>query len=334
MASSRKEIRDRKSKPTRIVQAANDVDVCSGFSLDVDCDGSSPEQYQHETLKQEAEIEIEKKDAQQWESESGTSECEISPNNLNRKKYSVPLQITGNKEDLAVAFIRSHPGLYDHSQSDYYSKDIRKSYFKELGNILGISSEQAQTWLKSQRTMYSKYMKKPECEKNRFTPRQKWLMDRFSFLQGHITVRPRRNHPYTISSVTDPASECHSGGDSSTNASLNTLDPTPKRLCMSAVKAEPVDIWDISSRCTAGASFDHNIATVGEQFLGDCDKQRFTSKGLPEHVQVLCTYLAHQIKDFNDLDFQRFSINVTDLVNQTRRRMLRRDYPEEDPAQF
>ena len=110
-----------------------------------------------------------------------------------KKERRLQLVIDRPIEDALVEWIQQHPELYNKAEADYRKTAAKKALWQSKADELKMSVEDLLCWYKSQRTRLGKIlMKKSGQEAKIPTAREKWVLEKWSFLKNFITRQQGR----------------------------------------------------------------------------------------------------------------------------------------------
>ncbi|XP_078592455.1 uncharacterized protein LOC144871200 [Branchiostoma floridae x Branchiostoma japonicum] len=160
------------------------------------------------------------------------------------------LELTEEEEEALVEWIRVHPEFYDRANRGFKGKEQKEELWKEKGRQLGVDYDLVKRWYMSMRTRYGKLSEEGYKEKEHQTFRERWIIERFSFLDGHIirhlsnrahrkTAKPKCNGDGTDEELNDgdddedrtgaPVSLQSTPGEPGTSTGGYTSQPVMKR---------------------------------------------------------------------------------------------------------
>ena len=103
------------------------------------------------------------------------------------------LILSDEVEDALVEWIQQNETLYDKTKKGYRKTDDKKRLWQAKAEELNITYKALMVWYKSQRTRYAKLLiKKSGQGAKMLTDREKWILDKWSFLKMFITRQQGR----------------------------------------------------------------------------------------------------------------------------------------------
>ena len=98
--------------------------------------------------------------------------------------------ITHEMEDELVDWFEAHPIFFDQSTSEFKNRAKRDNLLAQKAEELGVTRSTLWTWLTNMRTVFGRLKKKKSGQNDKpLTARQKFIRDRFQFLNAHLQVR-------------------------------------------------------------------------------------------------------------------------------------------------
>ena len=114
------------------------------------------------------------------------------------------LVLTPEEEDDLAEWVREHTDVYDKSSKGYKNIDRRKRVWRLKAEEIKVDPASLMAWYENMRTRYVKLVKKKSGDGVKdLTPREDWLIQKFSFLYQHILRRPGKG----IATLTSKAKE-------------------------------------------------------------------------------------------------------------------------------
>ncbi|CAH1263034.1 Hypp2615 [Branchiostoma lanceolatum] len=96
------------------------------------------------------------------------------------------LELNEEEEEALAEWIRIHPEFYDRANRGFKGKEAKEELWMEKGRELGVDYDLVKRWYQSMRTRYGKLSEEGYKEKEHLTFRERWIIQRFGFLDGHI----------------------------------------------------------------------------------------------------------------------------------------------------
>ena len=104
------------------------------------------------------------------------------------------------EEDL-IAWIKSHPELYDTHKNEYRKKEVKRELWVTKAQSLNVTYAEIQQWYASQRTRFGKLLKPKSGKATKaLTEREQWILQNFEFLRTHIQ-RQQARAPSSVSTL-------------------------------------------------------------------------------------------------------------------------------------
>ncbi|XP_078675819.1 uncharacterized protein LOC144913259 [Branchiostoma floridae x Branchiostoma belcheri] len=172
------------------------------------------------------------------------------PNTEKKKGAFKCLELNEEEEEALAEWIRDHPEFYDRANRGFKGKEKKEELWMEKGRELGVDYDLVKRWYQSMRTRYGKLSEEGYKEKEHLTFRERWIIQRFGFLDGHIirhlnnrakdkTVKTRANSDATDEELNDvddeedrtgtPVSLQSTPGEAGTSTGGYTSQPVVKR---------------------------------------------------------------------------------------------------------
>ena len=103
------------------------------------------------------------------------------------KRCRLVTAFTDKEEDAIIEFLQNHPEIYNKEHERYADKYHKEALWVEIATELKLDANDVKRWYTSKRTTFGKVSKNKSGQAPAsFTPRQKWVYDRMSFMRGHI----------------------------------------------------------------------------------------------------------------------------------------------------
>lgn len=104
-----------------------------------------------------------------------------------KKTRLQPLYLTSIQQDDVVSWFREHEYLYDKGNADYKLTERKNALWKEKAEELGVcDGPRLKSWMDSIHTQYGKLTKRPSGSGGRLSDRDKWILEKLSFLSRLI----------------------------------------------------------------------------------------------------------------------------------------------------
>ena len=103
------------------------------------------------------------------------------------KRCRLVTAFTDKEEDAIIEFLQNHPEIYNKEHERYTDKYHKEALWVEIATELKLDANDVKRWYTSKRTTFGKVSKNKSGQAPAsFTPRQKWVYDRMSFMRDHI----------------------------------------------------------------------------------------------------------------------------------------------------
>ena len=103
------------------------------------------------------------------------------------KRCRLVTAFTDKEEDAIIEFLQNHPEIYNKEHERYADKYHKEALWVEIATKLKLDANDVKWWYTSKRTTFGKVSKNKSGQAPAsFTPRQKWVYDRMSFMRCHI----------------------------------------------------------------------------------------------------------------------------------------------------
>ena len=104
-----------------------------------------------------------------------------------KKGHMKSIFLSNSDEEAIVEFVKQHKELYDKTNDSFKDKQKKERFWEQLATTRNLPVETVKKWFDNQCTRYGKLTQtKLGQGAEKFTERQTWLKDSFSFLSGHI----------------------------------------------------------------------------------------------------------------------------------------------------
>ena len=118
---------------------------------------------------------------------------DVADKDKSSRKKASPLILGDEVEDELVEWIQQHESLYDKTKKGYRKTDEKKRLWQSKADELKITLQALMVWYKSQRTRYGKLLEKKSGQGTKLlTDREKWILEKWSFLKIFITRQQGR----------------------------------------------------------------------------------------------------------------------------------------------
>jgi len=117
------------------------------------------------------------------------SEDEQHGQGTHKKRRPLRVQLDDDVEEELVGWFRDHPELFNKKVKAHKFTEKKQTLKTSKAKELNITVAELDTWFKS-RTMFGKLVKTVSGQgAPKYTERQKWVLDRLSFLKDHLVVK-------------------------------------------------------------------------------------------------------------------------------------------------
>ncbi|XP_055487424.1 uncharacterized protein LOC129694707 isoform X3 [Leucoraja erinacea] len=147
----------------------------------------------------------------------------------------LPFTFSRQQEGELVEWYRQNTILYDKEHEDYRMREKKNKLFQEKAKEYpDCTYDQLCQWIKNQRTIYGKLTTmatKTGTAGKKFTKRQQWIHDKWSFMKPHIVRVERRRSCKKFQKLNPPPSAPHAlvedpfQGASTTSSGLKPIGP-------------------------------------------------------------------------------------------------------------
>ena len=103
------------------------------------------------------------------------------------KRCRLVTAFTDRVEDAIIEFLQNHPEIYNKEHERYADKYHKEALWVQIAKELRLDVNDVKCWYTSKRTTFGKVSKNNSGQAPAsYTPRQKWVYDRMSFIRCHI----------------------------------------------------------------------------------------------------------------------------------------------------
>ena len=218
-----------------------------------------------------------------------------------RKKKELT-DLTDEQKEQIINFLKLNPILYVKYMSGYKDKAKKERLWQQLAEKIGADRNHCEVWYKSMRTQAGKLKRLQMSGSGAqvYTPCQQWVMNKFAFLQRHITT----HSPSTLGLSSTPPPFSQPSTSAQAEAAWQQHRQTTQRQpsASSTVSEPPPPILPLAAQSAtsapqsyhSGSSVEDTPTPVQDQFRTSV----LQSLALQRNCHPLLEYAEMQLKSF------------------------------------